>query len=115
MRVHTHVQCQRCGTVFGGSDETTRAKRLEEHVRLPKPCQLRTEMVKEGISDAQWVALRKQANNKGKGDSCPLPKTTVGKWNDIWAVIFANLPPPKNPCKLLLCSIVFADNVRASS
>jgi hypothetical protein len=104
-RVHTHVQCTRCGAVFDGSEDALRAKRLEEHQRLPVPCQLNTEIIKEGISDRQWADLHKQASKKGKGNSCPLPKTSVEKWNEIWAVLFPGFPLPLNPCKLILSSL----------
>jgi hypothetical protein len=105
-RVHIHVQCQRCGAIFDGSDHATRAKKLEEHQRLEVPCQLRPEIVKEGISDTQWADLSKQSNKKSKRASCPLPKNTVEKWNEIWTVLFPDVKGPSNPCKLILCSKV---------
>lgn len=90
--------------MFDGSENATRAKKLEEHQRLRVSCQLKpeTEIVKEGISDLQWENLTKQANKKSKGSSCPLPKNTVEKWNEIWAVLFPDLQGPPNPCKLIL-------------
>jgi len=92
--------------VLDGSDHTIRAKKLEEHQRLEVPCQLKpeTEIAKEGISDHQWADLTKQANKKSKGNSCPLPKNTVEKWNEIWAVLFPDMQAPSNPCKLILCT-----------
>lgn len=107
-RVHIHVQCQRCGTIFDGSDYATRAKKLEEHQRLEVSCQLKPEIVKEGISDTQWADLSKQSNKKSKRTSCPLPKNTVEKWNEIWSVLFPDIKGPSNPCKLILCSKVLS-------
>jgi hypothetical protein len=92
--------------VFDGSDHPTRAKKLEEHLRLKVSCQWKdeTEIVKEGISDHQWADLNKQGNKKSKGHSCPLPKNTVEKWNEIWAVLFHAVQAPSNPCKLVIRS-----------
>jgi hypothetical protein len=64
------------------------------------PCELRDLIVKEGISTTQWATLRKQADKKGKGNSRPIGKSTVEKWNEIWVVLFPDVPVPSNPCKL---------------
>jgi hypothetical protein len=99
-RKHTHAQCERCGAIFDGSDETTRARRLQDHLRLPVPCELKDPIVKEGISTSQWATLRKQADKKRKGDSRPIGKTMVEKWNEVWVVLFPDVKLPSNPCKL---------------
>jgi hypothetical protein len=99
-RKHTHAQCERCGAVFDGSDEPTRAKRLQDHLRLAVPCELSDTIVQEGISTTQWATIRKQVDKKGKGNSRPIGKSTVEKWNEIWVVLFPDVLVPSNPCKL---------------
>jgi hypothetical protein len=86
--------------VFDGSDIATRERRFEEHQRQEVPCQLKPKVIKEGISEAQWAALGKSSNKKGKSTSCPLPRNTVEKWNEIWVVLFPAVNCPSNPCKL---------------
>jgi uncharacterized membrane protein len=56
--------------------------------------------MKEGISDAQWTSLdEKKQGKKSKAAAEEKPKSEVDKWNDIWTILFPNIPLPATPCK----------------
>jgi hypothetical protein len=53
--------------------------------------------MKEGISEAHWTGLSEEKHSReGKAAMTELPK----RWNDIWRILFPELPTPATPCKL---------------
>jgi hypothetical protein len=73
---------------------------LEIHRQLPTPCLRNPSSLKEGISEAQWASLdEKRHSKKNKGSPSERPKTNVEKWNDIWVILFPDIPVPNSPCK----------------
>jgi hypothetical protein len=56
--------------------------------------------MKEGISEAHWTGLSEEKHSReGKAAMTELPKSDVEKWNDIWRILFPELPTPATPCK----------------
>lgn len=51
--------------------------------------------LKEGINDGEWEEIEqlvKARAHPGRQD--------YDKWYDIWTILFRDIPPPSNPCKI---------------
>ena len=91
-RNHSPVQCNRCFTTFHESDRATSMSKLEEHHRQRVQCDIGDPSLREGISDVQWAELDKKKARKQDGER-------IGKWFEIWDILFPGTQQPKTPCK----------------
>lgn len=94
-RKHYPVQCDRCYTIFPGTDRAVCVRDLQAHRQQLKICERRNDNLKEGISEAQWAQLDKKKSAKQSKTS-----SRVEKYWEIWDILFPNIPRPKTPCKL---------------
>ena len=121
-RKHYHVQCNRCCLIFKviGDDRAAAIAELKKHQRRDEICEKNPESEIEGLSDDHWLKLdQTRQSKKGKSSSAELPKSEVGKWMDIWKILFPEIKPPATPCKksrrpkpMMVAVLVTFDRVR---
>lgn len=93
-RKHSPVQCERCYELFLGTDRSGCILRLEAHRQLETSCQRGDSALKEGISEAQWARLEGK-----RGTKAPQTVERVGRWFEIWDILFPQCNRPASPCQ----------------
>lgn len=93
-RKHSPVQCDRCYTLFPGTDRAKCILELESHRQLEAPCKRGDPSLKEGISEAQWASLEKRSNPKKSA-----AVSRIDKYWAIWDIIFPGVRRPQTPCE----------------
>jgi hypothetical protein len=107
-RKHYPVQCDQCYRIFKfrGKDRPPAVTELQKH-QLVGGCSQNSPSMEESIlssidgefiSSAQWTKLDEKKHSK-TGKSVDMEKRKVDRWNDIWRILFPNIPSPLTPCK----------------
>ena len=63
---------------------------------------------KEGIDDEQWANIEDLLKVKRGLRAPEKMQHDIDKWFGIWELLFPNVPPPSNPCRLWSFNSTFA-------